>query len=311
MNVLVLGGTGLVGKNLEDYIKTSTTISGVWTFVGSKDADLTVYEEVVNLFDKYSPTHVINLAAYVGGLYANLNRPVEFFTNNILINLNVMKASHSNVSIKKLVSILSTCIFPDNVSYPITEEQLHLGPPHPSNEGYAYSKRMVDVLSRAYNKQYGTKYITVIPGNLYGPFDNFNLDNSHVLPALIHKCYLAKNITNSMVVDGTGQPLRQFTYALDLAKLLVWILENYDNQEPIILSNSDEHSITKVVDIICNTMNYKGEILYNTEKIDGQFKKTISTVKLQGYLDFQFTPIEEGIAKTVKWFEDNLETIRK
>ena len=177
MNVLVLGGTGLVGKNLEDYIKTSTTISGVWTFVGSKDADLTVYEEVVNLFDKYSPTHVINLAAYVGGLYANLNRPVEFFTNNILINLNVMKASHSNVSIKKLVSILSTCIFPDNVSYPITEEQLHLGPPHPSNEGYAYSKRMVDVLSRAYNKQYGTKYITVIPGNLYGPFDNFNLDN--------------------------------------------------------------------------------------------------------------------------------------
>jgi GDP-L-fucose synthase len=307
MKVLVLGGSGLVGKNLEDYVKNES-VNGTWTFVGSKDADLTIYEEVVKLFDKHQPTYVINLAAYVGGLYKNMEEGVEFFTKNILIIINVMKAS---IKVKKLISIMSSCIFPDDITYPITEDKLHSGPPHCSNEGYSYAKRMVDVLSRTYNKQYKTNYVTVIPGNLYGPYDNFNLGDSHVLPALIHKCYLSKQTNNSMIVNGTGSPLRQFTYAPDLAKLLVWTLENYDEDEPIILSIKDEHSIKTVVDIIRNAMDYKGEIMYDTTKSDGQFRKTISNAKLQKYIDFQFTSIEEGIEKTVKWFQYNYRDIRK
>lgn len=303
MRVLVLGGTGLVGKNLEDYVKINSD-DRTWYFASSKDADLTIYEDVIALFSRFYPTHVINLAAYVGGLYKNMEEGVEFFTKNMLINMNVMKACFQT-KVVKLISMLSTCIFPDKVTYPITEEYLHDGAPHWSNEGYAYSKRMVDVLSRAYNKQHKTKYICVIPGNLYGKYDNFNLNDSHVLPALIHKCYIANKTSNNLIVNGSGRPLRQFTYAVDLAKLLVWALDNYEDNQSIILSSSEEHSISSVCDIIRKCMKYTGEVIYDTSKEDGQYKKTVSNEKLQKLIDFKFTSIEKGISETIEWFNEN------
>jgi GDP-L-fucose synthase len=229
---------------------------------------------------------------------------VEFFTKNMLINMNVMKVCFQT-KVVKLISMLSTCIFPDKVSYPITEDYLHDGVPHWSNEGYAYSKRMVDVLSRAYNKQHNTKYICVIPGNLYGKYDNFNLNDSHVLPALIHKCYIANKNSNNLIVNGSGRPLRQFTYAVDLAKLLVWALDSYEDNEPIIFSSNEEHSISSVCDIICKCMKYSGEVVHDFSKEDGQYKKTVSNKKLQKLVDFKFTSIEEGIYETVEWFNEN------
>lgn len=303
MRILVLGGSGLVGKNLNDYVKTSS-IDGVWLFASSKDADLTNYEEVAKLFSTFQPTHVINLAAYVGGLYKNMDEGVEFFTKNMLINVNVMKASFE-AKVVKLISMLSTCIFPDKVNYPIVEEYLHDGPPHWSNEGYAYSKRLVDVLSRTYNKQHNTKFISVIPGNLYGKYDNFNLKDSHVIPALIHKCYISNKLSSNLVISGSGKPLRQFTYAIDIAKLLVWALENYEDSQPIIFSSSEEYSITDVCDTICKCMKYTGEVVYDTSKEDGQYKKTVSNAKLQKLVDFKFTSLEDGILDTVTWFNEN------
>jgi GDP-L-fucose synthase len=295
--ILVLGGSGLVGKNLENYV---TNIDGEWIFCSSKDADLTIYKEVEQLFNKHKPTHVINLAAYVGGLYRNMREPVTFFEQNMLININVMKAS---VNVKKLISILSTCIFPDDIEYPITEDKLHNGPPHDSNEGYSYAKRMIDVLSRSYNKQYGTNYVSIIPGNLYGKYDSFDLDNAHVIPALIHKCYLAKKENKDFVVSGTGCPLRQFTYAEDLAKYLVWVLDNYDENSPMIISNEIEHSIWDVVSIISKEMDFGGRIVFDSTQSDGQHKKTISCDKLSNMnTKLGFTGIEQGISATVSWF---------
>lgn len=307
MNVLILGGTGLIGKNLKNYIQKEG-VSGNWHFVGSKDADLTVYEDVSNLFVRVKPTHVINLAAYVGGLYKNMNNGVEFFERNILINMNVMKASQK---VKKLISVMSTCIFPDKITYPITEEKLHLGPPHTSNEGYSYAKRMIDILGKAYNKEYGTKYVSVIPGNLYGPHDNFNIVDSHVIPALIHKCHISQ-IKDSFTVCGSGKPLRQFTYAEDFAKYLVWVLLHYEEDEPLIISNEDEYSISSVVTAIAKEMNYEGEIYWDKSKSDGQYKKTVSSAKLRTFIpDLTFRGLEEGLRETVKWFKDNYHILRK
>lgn len=309
MKVLVLGGSGLIGKNLKEYVE-SNKISGEWYFVSSKDADLTVYEDTVKLFDMIEPTHVINLAAYVGGLYKNMNEGVEFFENNILINMNVMRVSKR---VQKLVSVMSTCIFPNEVEYPITEDKLHLGPPHYSNEGYSYSKRMVDVLGKAYNREYGTNYVSVIPGNLYGKFDNFNLEDGHVIPALIHKCFLAKeNNSSSLIVCGSGRPLRQFTYVVDFVRYLVWMLLEYEGDDSLIISNQKENSIKDVVTIIAKEMGYKGEIYWDIEKSDGQFRKTVSSEKLLSLTsDLYFRDIEEGICETVKWFNCNYPNIRK
>jgi GDP-L-fucose synthase len=191
---------------------------------------------------------------------------------------------------------------------------LHNGPPHTSNDAYAYAKRMLEVQSRAYQEQYNDNFICVIPTNIYGPFDNFNLQDSHVIPALIHKCYLAKKNNEPFVVAGSGNPLRQFIYSEDLAKLILWTLENYNQLEPIILSvpESDEKSINYVASCIAKEFDYIDNMIFDKEKPDGQFKKTANNSKLAQYLpNFQFTPIEKGINKTFEWFIKNYDLCRK
>lgn len=170
--VLVTGGTGLVGKAIEKVVNESKSPHETWHFLSSKEADLRSKAETVALFEKIRPTHVIHLAALVGGLFRNLKYKVEFYRENVLINDNVMECC-KDFKVKKLVSCLSTCIFPDKTTYPIDETMVHNGPPHTSNEGYAYAKRMIDVLNRCYNEEYGCNFTSIIPTNIYGPHDNY------------------------------------------------------------------------------------------------------------------------------------------
>jgi GDP-L-fucose synthase len=183
---------------------------------------------------------------------------VDFFRLNLAMQDNVMQECHKR-GVKKLVSCLSTCIFPDKTTYPIDETMLHNGPPHPSNESYAYAKRMIDVLTRMYYKDYGVNYTSVILTNVFGKYDNFHLEDSHVAPGLIHKVYLAKQNVTPFTVLGSGKPLRQFIYAKDLGRLLLWSLQKYDNVDPIILSvdEDDEISIGELARSIAEAMNYK------------------------------------------------------
>jgi GDP-L-fucose synthase len=301
--ILVTGGTGLVGSAIKTISKN---YDYDFIFLSSKDCDLTNYTDTFELFSKYEPDCVIHLAACVGGLFKNMKYKVDMFEKNILINTNVLKVCHE-FGVKKVVSCLSTCIFPDKTTYPIDEMMLHNGAPHFSNYAYAYAKRMLDVQSRAYQEQYNDNFICVIPTNIYGPHDNFNLQDSHVIPGLIHKCYLAKQKGELFVIAGTGTPLRQFIYSEDLAILILWALENYSEIEPIILSvpESDEKSINFVATCIAKKFNYEN-LIFDKEKPDGQFKKTANNSKLlERIQNFAFTPIEEGISKTVEWFETN------
>ncbi len=302
-SVLVTGGSGLVGKALQKVVGQAEN----WIFLSSRDGDLRSLEDTRKIFERYQPTHVIHLAAIVGGLFHNMAASADFFDGNMRMALNVYRCAHE-AGVPRLVSCLSTCIFPDKTEYPIDETMIHNGPPHPSNEGYAYAKRMLDILNRSYHSQFGRRYTSVIPTNIYGPHDNFHLEHSHVIPGLIHKAAISDILT----VFGTGKPLRQFIYSEDLAKLIVWTIEHYDSVEPLILSVPPEQevSIAKVAELIAGEFGL--EVKYDVSKSDGQYKKTASNHKLRSFLpDFEWTSMEEGIHKTVEWFKQNRDIVRK
>ena len=238
---------------------------------------------------------------------------VEFYRENTLINDNIMENCRIN-NVTKLVSMLSTCIFPDKTSYPIDETMLHDGPPHPSNEGYAYAKRLIDTMNRAYAEEYGCNFTSIIPTNIYGPSDNFSIQNGHVIPGLIHKCYNAKKDGTPFTIWGSGTPLRQFIYSGDLAELTVWVMRDYHSPDPITLSvdESAEVSIKDVAYAVAKAMKFEGEVVFDTTKADGQFKKTACNKKLRGLRpDYKFTTMEEGVQKAVDWFLANYDTCRK
>jgi GDP-L-fucose synthase len=297
--LLVTGGNGLVGSSITSDVKIG------------KEYDLRNIEETNKMFEYHKPTHVIHCAGKVGGLSANMNYKGDFFYDNIMINTNVIESARKN-NVKKLVSFLSTCVFPDNIEYPITEKKIHLGEPHFSNYPYAYAKRMADIQIRAYKEQYGLEYVSVIPTNIYGPNDNFSLDTGHVIPMLIHKMYNAQRDNTDFVVWGSGKPLREFIYSKDIAKLSEWAVNNYNDPEPIIFSNSEEISIENLVDLLVKEFNFKGKVVFDKSKPDGQFRKPSDNSKLKSYLpNFEFTSIEQGLKETINWFIENYENTRK
>lgn len=308
--ILVTGGYGLVGSEFTNNILR----------ISSKDCDLTSKNQTDKLIDFYTNKNIhgdnvvdkiVHCAAKVGGLGSNMSYKADYFYQNIMMNTNIIEAARAN-DIKKMVCFLSTCIFPDKVDYPLTEAKIHLGPPHFSNDAYAYAKRMTDVQIRAYKEQYGLNYTSVIPTNIYGPNDNYSLTDGHVIPMLIHKMYLAQRDNTDFVVWGSGKPLREFIYSKDVAKLTEWILDNYNESEPIILSTSEEISIADIVYLIAKEFDFKGRIVFDTNKPDGQFRKPTDNSKLKGYLpNFAFTPIEEGLKETVQHFIKNYENARK
>eukprot|EP00227_Mantoniella_beaufortii_P007459 CAMPEP_0197591758 /NCGR_PEP_ID=MMETSP1326-20131121/13895_1 /TAXON_ID=1155430 /ORGANISM="Genus nov. species nov., Strain RCC2288" /LENGTH=318 /DNA_ID=CAMNT_0043157313 /DNA_START=137 /DNA_END=1093 /DNA_ORIENTATION=+ len=308
--VMVTGGSGLVGKAIQEVIEAEKPAGETWVFLSSKDGNLTDPVETAAIFEKYKPTHVIHLAAQVGGLFANMKHKVQFWRNNIMMNDNIFQECHKR-GVQKLVSCLSTCVFPDKTTFPIDEKMIHDGPPHPSNEGYAYAKRMVDVQNRMYKSQYGMNFTAVIPTNIFGKYDNFHNEDSHVIPGLIHRGYLCKQKGENFTIWGSGKPLRQFIFSIDLAKLMIWTLRSYEEADPIILSvgEEDEVSIADVATAVAKALDFKGEVVFDTTKADGQFKKTANNAKLRTYLpDFKFTPFEEAMDITVKWFMENYES---
>jgi GDP-L-fucose synthase len=311
--VLVTGGTGLVGNAVRETVESEPIPGWSFFFAGSKDADLTNAKETHALFDRINPTHVLHLAGKVGGLFANMTEKVDFWRKNVAMQDNVMQECHKR-SVTKLVSCLSTCIFPDKTTYPIDETMIHNGPPHFSNEGYAYAKRMVDIQNRLYAARHESKFTAVIPTNIFGKYDNFHLKDSHVIPGLIHKCYLAKKHGKPFTIMGSGRPLRQFIFSKDIAKLMLWVLRSYDEVDPVILSvdEEDEISIEGVARTIAEAMKFQGDVIFDNAAADGQYKKTACNAKLRKYLpNFSFTPFNEALVETVEWFLRNMDAARK
>jgi GDP-L-fucose synthase len=308
--ILVTGGSGMVGYALRwGYVHGNSIPNAI--FVSSDDYDLRNWNQVEKMFEYYQPEYVIHLAAKVGGIKANMNNLGAFYRDNILINTNILEAARL-YKIQKIVSLLSTCIYPQEVTYPLTEEQIHDGPPHPSNYAYAYAKRMLDVQSRAYREQYGCNFITAVSNNLFGENDNFDLEDSHVIPAMIRKMYNAKLEKKDVILWGDGSPLREFTYSGDMAEILLFLMENYDSNLPINIGNTKEVQIKEAAEIIAELLNYEGKIIWDTSKPKGQYRKPSLNKKFidLGWKEEYYTDLRLGLDKTIKWFLRNYPNLR-
>jgi GDP-L-fucose synthase len=291
--ILVTGGSSMVGRHLQKYIPEAKYLS-------SKDCDLKDPEAVKILFNDFKPNLIIHLAAKVGGIMDNINNPANFFDDNILINTNVVKYAHES-GCKNLISILSTCIYPDHCeSYPLREEDLHIGPPTKTNFAYGYAKRAMSVQIDAYNKQYNTNYSCIIPCNLYSEYDHFEGDKAHFVSSLINKIHDAKlNNKKQITLFGSGSVFRQFMYADDLAKAIsstTYAISPFTYN----VCNPENKTIKEIAEIAIKCLDADGlEICWDTSKPDGQIRKDACSQKfIEHNPKFTFTSLEEGIRKT-------------
>jgi GDP-L-fucose synthase len=232
-----------------------------------------------------------------------------FFIENFMINNNVIESSFKN-EIPNFVNLLSTCIFPDkNITFPLTPNQIDNGAPHFSNHGYAYAKRIAGYQTNVIKKVLNSNWISVIPTNVYGINDNFHLEEGHMIPGMIHRAYLSKQNSEKMVVWGDGSPLRQVIHSDDLAKLILWSLDNWKSDESFMAINPNEHSILEISNIICKTLEISdNDIIFDPEKPMGQYRKPAISNAPE---DFKFISLEDGIKETIKWFKLNYNNIRK
>lgn len=308
MKILVTGGSGMIGNTLKDIVRYNNPDE--WIFLSSKDCDLRIRDDVEKLFERIKPDQVIHLAANVGGLYKNLKNPIDMFSDNIKINENVLEMSNK-YDVKKGIFCLSSCIFPENPSkFPMNESMINENNPHPSNEGYAYSKRMMELQCRNYNKLYNRKYICLIPVNLYGQYDNFNLSEAHVIPGIIHRMYKSKINKEPYEFYGDGSPLRQFLYSFDFAKIIIKVLNEYDDIKPIICCN-DEITIKELNDKLMNILELDSEII-NIEKEKGCLRKTVTNEYFNSlFPNFEYTSLDLGLKITYDWFVENYDNLRK
>lgn len=306
--VLVTGGFGLVGRAVQSIYPSAT-------YLERKDYNLGSKKETEKVFEKFQPKYVIHLAAKVGGVKGNTDYIGDFYKENILINTNVIDAA-AKFGTKKLVSVLSTCVYPDTkyIKYPLTEDQLHMGPPHESNFGYAYAKRMIDVQSRAYHKQHDKNFMCAIPNNIFGPHDNFDLENGHVIPALIRKVWEAKNNRNKKVTFwGDGSPLREFTYSRDIARGLLFLLWSEEYQEiPINIGCTKEYAIKEIAEYVVEYLEYPGKIIWDTSMPTGQHRKPSCNKRFAklGFNTESYTDIFKALRETCDWFQRNYPYVR-
>jgi len=294
--VLVVGGTGLVGKALQ---RTNPE----WEYFGSTMGDLRNFKEVLGMLKFVKPTAVINLAAKVGGIRQNIMRQGEFLYDNCMMGMNVIEACRQ-AGIPRLLTALSTCAWPDKVAkYPMEESDLHGGAPTPTNIAYGYSKRLLQVASCAYRDQYDLNYSTFAPSNVYGPEDNFDELTSHFVPACIRKFHKSSN--GKVELWGTGMPKRQQLFVDDLARAIPIILEKHNTEDPLIVAPDENLSISEMADIIKLVTKSNARVEYNNQ-MEGQHRKDGCNKMFKSIAKgFKFTPFREGIEITYEWFKES------
>ncbi len=301
--IYVAGHTGLVGSAIirrleqEGYkriiVKSSTEL------------DLRNQQDVEEFFKKHQPGYVFLAAAKVGGINANNNYPAEFIYNNLMIQTNIIEAAYRQ-RVKKLLFLGSSCIYPKFAKQPIKEEYLLTGELEPTNDAYAIAKIAGIKMCQSYHKQYGANFISVMPTNLYGPYDNFDLETAHVLPTLIRKFHEAKiNNRPEVIVWGTGKVRREFLHVDDLADALVFLINNYDNDQIINIGVGEDISIIELARLIKKITGYQGEIVFDKTKPDGTPRKLLSVSKLNGLGWKARIGLEDGIRSTYEWFKLN------
>jgi len=302
--IYVAGHRGLVGSAILRKLQADGYTNLIYRT--SKELDLRDRNQVDKFFEEEKPEYVFLAAAKVGGIVANNEYPANFIRDNLMIQTNVIDAAYRN-GVKKLLFLGSTCIYPKFAPQPLKEEYLLTGELEPTNEPYAIAKIAGIKMCQSYNRQYGTKYISVMPTNLYGPNDNFDLHTSHVLPALIRKFHEAK-VNNAPYVEvwGTGTPRREFLHSDDLADACVFLMNNYDGNEIINIGVGKDISIKELAEKIKEVVGYQGEIKFDTTKPDGTPRKLVDVSKINALGWKASISLDEGLQKAYQWFLENV-----
>lgn len=306
--IYVAGHRGLVGSAIVRSLKAK----GYNHIIGRthKELDLTNQAAVQAFFETERPDVVVLAAAKVGGIHANNTYPAEFAYENMQIQCNVIKCCH-DYKVKKLLFLGSTCIYPKMAEQPIVEDALLTGALEPTNEAYAIAKIAGLEMCKFFKRQYGDNFISCMPTNLYGPNDNYDLNGSHVMPAMIRKFHDAKvSGTKTVELWGTGTPLREFLYVDDMADACVFLLEEYDGEQHVNIGTGVEISIKELAESVKAAVGYEGDIVWNTDMPDGTPRKLTNVEKLHGLGFKHKVELKEGIELSYKWFCENVENAR-
>lgn len=306
--IYVAGHRGLVGS----AIVRSLQGKGYTNIIGRthRELDLTNQQQVTDFFEAERPDVVILAAAKVGGINANNTTPAEFAYENMQIQCNVIKCCH-DYKVKKLLFLGSTCIYPKLAPQPIPEDALLTGPLEVTNEAYAIAKIAGLEMCKFYKRQYGDDFISCMPTNLYGPNDNYDLQGSHVMPAMIRKFHDAKvNNEPSVELWGTGTPLREFLYVDDMADACVFLLENYDGEQHVNIGTGKEVTIKELAETVKRVVGYEGEIIWNSKMPDGTPRKLTDVTKLHNLGWTHSVELEEGVQLAYDWFKENVKAAR-
>lgn len=302
--ILVTGSTGFLGSHLMPIMREKYGAENV-KGVCSKDYDLMDGAQVKKMFDELQPEIVVHLAAYSGGIGSNRKFPGDYYYRNTILTAHCFEqAARHNV--KKLIYTMGGCAYPHDATSPINEEQMWNGYPQEESAGYSSAKKMGIVASKSYRTQYGMDSVVLIPGNMYGPFDNFRSEESHVVPGMLRRYLEAKRRGDKEIVMwGTGTPTRDFVYAGDVAALIPWFIDNYSETGPINLSSGTTTSIRELAETIEEMVGYQGEIKWDTTKPDGQMIKIFDVTQMQSLGLACPTSLAEGLRKTTQWLEKN------
>ncbi len=302
--IAVTGSTGFLGRNLVSCLEKNGYKNLV--LLSSDDYDLLEQMQVRQLFAEHNPDIVIHLAALVGGIKANMDRPADFFYQNLIMQTMVMHEANK-AGVKKYLTCIGGCSYPSNAPSPIKEDEMWNGYPQPESAGYSISKKMNIVQAQVYREQYGFNAVVTVPGNIYGPHDNFSLTDSHVIPALIRKIHEAKlQGTTEIHAWGTGSPVRDFVYVKDVANALVKTLEKYDGKQFFNISSGHQVTIKKLYECVANLMDFSGRIVWDTDKPDGQMLKGFDVTLMNELIGFKCrTSLIDGLKETIDWFIEN------
>lgn len=306
--IYIAGHKGLVGSAIVRNLKSKGYENLITRTHG--ELDLINQQQVWDFFEQEKPEYLFLAAAKVGGIHANDTYPADFIYENLAIETNVIKAAHDH-QVKKLLFLGSTCIYPKNIPQPMKETYLLSGCLEPTNEAYAIAKIAGLEMCKFFKRQYNDNFISCMPTNLYGPHDNFDLNTSHVLPALIRKFHEAKvNGKTEVEVWGTGKPLREFIYVDDMADACVFLMKHYNGEQQINIGTGEEISIANLAKLIGETVGFEGDIVFNPEMKDGMRRKLCDVHKVNRLGWKHQIDLKQGLKKTVQWYLDNQNSVK-
>ena len=307
--ILVTGGWGVAGLALQRIAKTDHPETA-FLFPRSSELNLTKWDLVERYMEQHRPDAIIHLAAVSGGIGLSLKHQGSMLRDNVLMALNVLEATRL-FSVRKTVMALTTGAYPPNAPLPLREETLHDGQPHPSNYGSSFAKRLVDPAIRGYREEYGVSAVGLVPNGIFGEDDTFNFDDAPMLLALIRRFYENRNTSDPIVIWGDGTPLREYTYAPDVARAFLWATHHYDDGQVLNSGTTEEYTIRDIALMIAEFTGVDpARIVFDTTKPNGVFRKNTDNGRFVGLSGFRYTPFREALRRTVEWFAHTYESDR-